>query len=54
MSEQTINSPAENKGRLIFRCQPCGDPFLGFDFGRCNRLRRKLEHRCFLTFKGIS
>jgi hypothetical protein len=28
-------------------------PYLGFDFGRCNRLRRKLEHRCFLTFKQV-
>ena len=27
---------------------------LGFDFGSCNRLRRKLQHRCFLTFKQIS
>jgi hypothetical protein len=27
---------------------------LGFDFGCCNRLRRKLEHRCFLTFPQVS
>ena len=30
------------------------NPFLGFDFRRCNRLCRKLEHRCFLTFKQVS
>ena len=29
------------------------NPFLGFYFRRCNRLRRKLEHRCFLTFKQV-
>src|ERR1700730_10537644 len=26
------------------------NPFWGFYFGRCDRLRRKLEHRGFLTF----
>ena len=31
-----------------------GNPFVGFDLRRCNRLRRKLEHRCFLTFPQIS
>ena len=30
------------------------NPFLGFYFGRCNRLRRKLEHRCFLTLQQVS
>src|ERR1700730_264555 len=29
------------------------NPFLSFDFGCCNGLRRKLEHRCFLTLKHI-
>src|SRR2546423_4154664 len=29
------------------------NPFLGFYFSRGNRLRRKLEHRCFLTFKQV-
>jgi hypothetical protein len=26
---------------------------LGFRFGRCNSLRRKLKYRCFLTFQQI-
>jgi hypothetical protein len=30
------------------------NPFLGFDFSRRNRLRRKLEHSCFLTFNQLS
>jgi hypothetical protein len=29
------------------------NPFLGFYFNRGNGLRRKLEHRCFLTFKQV-
>jgi hypothetical protein len=30
------------------------NPFLGFYFNHDNGLRRKLEHRCFLTFPQIS
>ena len=30
------------------------NPFLGFDFRRCNRLRQKLKHRCFLTPQQVS
>src|SRR6516164_3618974 len=30
------------------------NPFLGFDFGCCNRLCRKLKHGCFLTFEQVS
>ena len=30
------------------------NPFLGFRFGHRNRLRRKLEHRCFLIFQQFS
>ena len=30
------------------------DPFLGFRIGCCDRLRRKLEYRGFLTFKHVS
>src|ERR1700730_12548209 len=29
------------------------NPFLDFYFSRGNRLRRKLEHRCFLTFNQV-
>src|ERR1700738_4239364 len=30
------------------------NPFLGFDFGRGNWLRRELEHRCFLALEQVS
>ena len=30
------------------------NPFLGFYFSRGDGLRRKLEHRCFLTLPQIS
>jgi hypothetical protein len=30
------------------------NPFLGFDFGRGNWLRRELEHRCFLALEKVS
>jgi hypothetical protein len=30
------------------------NPFLGFYFSRGDGLRRKLEYRCFLTFKHVS
>lgn len=30
-----------------------GKPFLGFDFGWCNRLRWKLEHGRFLTLQQV-
>jgi hypothetical protein len=29
------------------------NPFLGFGFSRCDRLRRKLEHSCFPTFQHV-
>ena len=29
------------------------NPFLGLRLGRGRRLHRKLEHRCFLTFKQV-
>ena len=50
--------PGSVDGRSL-ECERCKstdvwNPFLGFDFGCCNRLRRKLEHRCFLTFKQVS
>jgi hypothetical protein len=30
------------------------NPFLGFDFGRGNWLRRELEHRCFPALEPVS
>ena len=29
------------------------NPFLGFGFSRCDRLRRKLKHHCFLTLQHV-
>ena len=40
--------------RLALQSTDVRNPFLGFYFRRRNRLRRKLEHRCFLTLQQVS
>ena len=56
-----IGRPIEGGPNTPADCEPADcesadvcDPFLGLCLGCGNRLCRKLEHCCFLTFKHVS
>ena len=53
MPQKEAASSMKRPKETVYKSTDVRNPFLGFHFRRCGRLRRKLEHRCFLTFKHI-
>ena len=54
MPQKEAASSMKRPKETVCKSTDVSNPFLGFYFRRCNRLRRKLEHRCFLTLQQVS
>ena len=54
MPQKEAASSMKRPKETVCKSTDVRNPFLGFDFRRCNRLRRKLKHRCFLTLQQVS
>ena len=53
MPQKEAASSMKRPKETLCNSTDVSNPFLGFYFSRGDGLRRKLEHRCFLTFKQV-
>jgi hypothetical protein len=53
MPQKEAASSMKRPKETVCKSTDVSNPFLGFDFRRCNRLRRKLKHRRFLPFEQV-
>jgi len=54
MPQKEATSSMKRPKETACKSTDVSNPFLGFNFRRCNRLRRKLKHRRFLSFEQVS
>ena len=54
MPQKEATSSMKRPKETACKSTDVSNPFLGFNFRRCNRLRRKLKHRRFLPFEQVS
>ena len=54
MPQKEAASSMKRPKETVCKSTDVSNPFLGFHFRRASRLRRKLEHRRFLTFDQVS
>ena len=53
MPQKEAASSMKRPKETVCKSTDVWNPFLGFDFRRCNRLRRKLKHRRFLALPEV-
>ena len=53
MPQKEAASSMKRPKETVCKSTDVSNPFLGFDFRRCNRLHRKLKHRRFLPFEQV-